>query len=259
MPEVSIVIPVYNSGEYLIPCLESVLSQTLDSVEIVLVDDHGTDGSIGRAREFLKTYTGPKSFKFARTAVNSGPGAARNAALEVVSGNFIAFVDSDDTLSAEFCSTLLHLAGETGADLVCCDILFGDEVRRNADVSDRKRFLRKFVTYSTTYLYGRDLIERNGIRFPESSSAEDTCFLTCCVLSSRKMSQVHSPLYRCRLTSGSVSRRKNRRRAFERMKSVRALMSFARARGYCRTYWRELAVIYLKKGLGMALRDIVRG
>ena len=83
MVKVSLVIPVYNARAHLAECLDSVLAQTLDELEVVLVDDHGSDDSIDFAHTRLDTYEGPKRFVFCETAVNAGPGAARNLFLLV--------------------------------------------------------------------------------------------------------------------------------------------------------------------------------
>ena len=77
MPKLSIIIPVYAASQTLESCLESVLAQTLDEIEVILVDDHGPDDSIALAREYLKDYAGPKRFLFTETLVNAGPGPAR--------------------------------------------------------------------------------------------------------------------------------------------------------------------------------------
>ena len=106
MPKLSIIIPVYAASQTLESCLESVLAQTLDEIEVVLVDDHGPDDSIALAREYLKDYAGPKRFLFTETLVNAGPGPARNKGLETASGEYVAFLDSDDRLDPAFCEKL---------------------------------------------------------------------------------------------------------------------------------------------------------
>lgn len=259
MPKLSIIVPVYNSSEYIIACLESLCAQTMDDIEIILVDDHGTDDSIGIARCFVNTYDGPKKFLFAETPSNLGPGVARNVGIDIAKGEYIAFVDSDDYVEPEFCRALYDVAKSSGADLACCDIKIGNKVVQNVDVHNKKCFLLHFVSFFTTFIYSKGMLDSAGIRFLESNSAEDTCFLTCCILAANKMVQSHHPLYYYRIHYNSVSKKKNRKRAFTRLYSIRHILQYAKANGFYGEYRRELLILYLKKGFGMAFRDLIFG
>ena len=96
MIKVSVIVPVFNARDYIIPCVESLVNQTLDDIEIIFVDDHGTDGSIIAVVQFLEGYAGRKQVRFVETPVNSGPGVARNVGIEAATGEYLAFVDCDD-------------------------------------------------------------------------------------------------------------------------------------------------------------------
>lgn len=259
MPKVSVIVPVYNAGKYILSCLLSLSAQTLDDIEIILVDDHGTDDSMGKVGGFISSYSGGKSFIMGETPCNSGPGAARNIGIGMAKGEYLAFVDSDDFIDATFCETLYNLAKEKDADLVCCDIAIGDDVRRNADVSDKRYFLRHFVSFFTTFLYRKSMLAENGIAFPAGSSAEDTCFLSCCVLAAGRMAQVHDALYHYVQHSGSVSKRKKRGRAFARLESIRSIKRFAKEKGYYQDYRCIVDFLVLKKGYCMAAKDLLLG
>lgn len=259
MPEISVIVPVYKSADTIVRCLESLVAQTMDDIEIILVDDHGGDGSIDAAKAFVSSYRGLKSFVFTATERNSGPGGARNVGIRAAQGKYLSFVDSDDTVGPGFCGSLYRAAEETGADLACCGISVGGRMRENYDVSDRKRFLRHFVSYFTTFLYRRDLIDRWGILFPDSDSAEDTCFLTCCILAASEMTRVQGALYNYILNDDSVSRRSCRDRARRRVSSMRSVVAFAREKGLYGEYRCELRLLMLKKGYGMALKDLIHG
>jgi glycosyltransferase involved in cell wall biosynthesis len=91
MSKVSVIIPTYNSAEYITEAIESVLRQKHKDIEIIVVDD----GSIDNTKEILKPYIESKSIKYIFQA-NKGPGAARNTGIRVAEGEFIAFLDSDD-------------------------------------------------------------------------------------------------------------------------------------------------------------------
>lgn len=115
-PLVSIIIPVYNSEKYLKEALNSVLNQTYRNLEIVCVDDHSTD----RSREIIKKLQAQDPrIKLIEFENNKGPSVARNAALDVCTGDFISFFDSDDILLPNFVADLLEvIEGEKSSVVV---------------------------------------------------------------------------------------------------------------------------------------------
>ena len=117
--KVSIIVPVYNAGLFIAKCLESVASQTmLEGVECILVDDCSTDDSIARVESFVGQYHGDLTFKLLRQPKNQGPSAARNLGIREASGEYVFFLDSDDSISPDCISRLWHVADEYAADYV---------------------------------------------------------------------------------------------------------------------------------------------
>ena len=97
-PMVSIIIPVYNSERFLKECFDSILAQTYDNYEIIVVDDGSVDTSIQIEEEYSKKVAGFRIIKQA----NSGQGVARNRGLDIARGEYIAFIDSDDAMKPDF-------------------------------------------------------------------------------------------------------------------------------------------------------------
>lgn len=101
---VSVIIPVYNVAPYLPACIDSVLAQTHADIELLLVDDGSTDGSADICDDY--------ACRDARVTVlhqdNAGPSAARNAALDIAQGEYVAFVDSDDVIHTQYLALLLQ-------------------------------------------------------------------------------------------------------------------------------------------------------
>ena len=270
MASISVIIPVYKSRDSITSCLESLCEQTLDDIQIVIVDDHGGDDSIDLARTFTEAYKGPKSFVFTRTASNAGPGAARNAGLQAATGEYVAFVDSDDYVDADFCEALYKAAKEADADLAYCHLSFdyagGRRSKgRNPIVKGycfegraKSRFLMRYKSFFTTYIYRRDFLTQNGIVFPGTHSAEDTCFLGCCLLSASRIACVDRPLYHYLIYRTSVSKKKDKSRWRNRLESMRTLRAYARRKGLYRPYRRAIGLISLKKGYLLALRDFLQ-
>jgi glycosyltransferase involved in cell wall biosynthesis len=121
-PKVSIIVPVYNAEKYLERCINSLKNQTLEDIEIILVDDSSTDSSLEICNRMASDDPRIKVIH----KVNEGAGYARNAALEIVSGEYIGFVDSDDYIAPEMFKTLYEKAQLYLSDLVMSGVLFVD-------------------------------------------------------------------------------------------------------------------------------------
>ena len=119
-PLISVIIPVYMAEQYLPCCLDSVLSQTYRHLQVILVDDGSTDSSPSICDAYQN--------KDARVRVihqrNSGASAARNAALEIATGQYVAFVDSDDWLHPQMYEQLLALSAKHHAEISMCNYTF---------------------------------------------------------------------------------------------------------------------------------------
>ena len=115
--KITVIVPVYNVENYLGRCIQSIISQTYRNLEIILVDDGSTDNSGNICDEYAK--------KDGRIRVihqkNRGLSGARNAGINVATGNYIGFIDSDDWIDSDMFELLLHYANEHNADIVQCD------------------------------------------------------------------------------------------------------------------------------------------
>lgn len=117
-PLVSIVVPIYNAEKILTECLDSILMQTYENIEVVLIDDGSHDKSAEICLTYQKQYGGDK-VKYIYQK-NSGPSVARNKGIEVSQGKYIAFVDADDTVSPAMISTMVATAEDQDAEMVIC-------------------------------------------------------------------------------------------------------------------------------------------
>lgn len=119
MAKVSIIVPVYNTERYLKKCLDSLVNQTLEDLEIIVVNDGSTDGSQMIINGFQEKYPAQiKSF----TKENGGLSDARNFGLDRAKGEFIGFVDSDDYVSQNMFLEMYELAKKNSAELVICNV-----------------------------------------------------------------------------------------------------------------------------------------
>lgn len=116
MPLISVIIPVYNTEKYLKECLDSVIAQTVRDIEIICVDDGSTDGSLSVLREYEKM--DERVIVVAKE--NGGVVSARKAGIVLASGEFLSFVDSDDTIDKEMLEKMLKKI--ENADVICCGV-----------------------------------------------------------------------------------------------------------------------------------------
>lgn len=266
--KVSVIVPVYNAAGGIEACLKSLCAQTLQELEIVIVDDCGQDDSMERARKCASACP-ERSFTFVGGDANRGPGGARNLGIEAASGEYVAFVDADDTVDRDFCLSLYNAAKEADADLACCNISFDfedghSEVRCNPAVSagkfgtaEKKRFLNRYKSYFTTFIYRRAMLGQWGIGFPGTHSAEDSCFLACSLLAAERIAQVDRAMYHYLIAGSSISQKKDRKRWKNRLESFREVKRFARENGLQKGLGITLAWLRFRKGTLLAIKDFV--
>ena len=116
-PLVSVIVPIYNVGEYLDQCLKSLMNQTLKNIEIICIDDGSSDNSLSIMQNFAHV---DKRFKIFSQA-NSGVSASRNKGIQIATGSYLTFVDGDDWLDLNMCEVMLQLALTNNADSVMCN------------------------------------------------------------------------------------------------------------------------------------------
>lgn len=122
--KVSIIVPVYNVENYLAKCLDSLMNQTLSSIEVVIVNDGSKDASEKIIQEYAKAF--PDKIR-AYNKENGGLSDARNFGIDHATGEYIGFVDSDDYVMADMFEEMLTLAEKHGAEMVVCNIQKVDE------------------------------------------------------------------------------------------------------------------------------------
>lgn len=132
--KISVIVPVYNVQAYLGACIESILKQTYSNLEIILVDD----GSSDRSGEICDLYAKNDSRIIVVHKKNGGVSAARNTGIELSSGDYITFVDSDDTIDPDMYELLLDFALQYDADIAHCGYkhIVGEEVRLVHDTKE---------------------------------------------------------------------------------------------------------------------------
>ena len=179
---ISVVVPVYNVAQYLAACLDSIAQQTVGDLEVVMVDDGSTDESGALAERYVAS---DPRFRLVRQE-NAGLGAARNTGVEHASGEFLAFVDSDDVLPQHAYEVMLGTLDQTGSDFVSGNVRrltpFGTTQAPLVARACKRTRLQTHITRfpalladrtAWNKLYRKDFWDRHGFRFPQGVLYED--------------------------------------------------------------------------------------
>lgn len=172
MKKLSILIPAYNVERWLPRCLNSILSQVKDDIEIVIVDDGSTDTTLPCANEFAEKWNDIRVF----SKHNEGVGAARNYLLDKACGEFIWFVDSDDYIAE---GALQHILSELNSTIDLLSVSYNGGVFTPFEGSATEYIQKGYINgYLWTKIIRRSVIEDAHIRFdPQRYSQEDWFFL----------------------------------------------------------------------------------
>lgn len=177
---ISVVIPVFNVAQYLRRCLDTVIKNTYQKLEIICVDDGSTDNSLAILREYEQL----DSRIVIRTQMNGGVASARNAGLDICTGDFIAFIDPDDWIHVDYFSTLMEIQEKGNYDVVVCDHFRTKEedvlefkVEKNVEsVYTRKDYMSSHTikSYAWGRIYRRSVV--SSIRFNGQFKFEDAFY-----------------------------------------------------------------------------------
>ncbi len=200
-PKVSVIIPVYNVEPYLRECLDSVVNQTLQEIEIICVDDGSTDNS----RAILQEYGNKDKRITILTQENLGSGKARNLALAQASGEFVAFMDADDFYpNAMVLERLYNSAQRTGAK-ICGGVRVTNV---NGKHSKNQEFNRHFCSegmleyadvqfdyHYQRFIFSTDLLKSNNILFPDYLRFQDPPFFVRAMIAAEQFYAITDEVY----------------------------------------------------------------
>lgn len=207
--KISVIVPVYNTEDYLDDCISSIVNQTYRNLEIILIDDCSTDSSAQICDNWAR--------KDDRIQVihkmKGGLSEARNYGLNICTGELIAFVDSDDWIDPKMYMEMLSAMEASGADICACGRVYeGSGVRKPVVAFDGtpEMALKMLFSYPSfpvdvwNKLYKKKIWE--GVRFPSKKNYEDV-FVACRLIDNAKLiKQISNEFYHYRIRSGSITR-----------------------------------------------------
>lgn len=215
MVSYSVIVPVYNGEEYIERCISSVLSQTRADLELIIINDGSRDKTDGICRK-LKSADG--RIKYIATE-NHGVSYARNLGIEASTGEYIGFVDSDDTVARDMYEKMIAIAEAETADVVVCDstTVYSDGTTEEdtlPNIADGEKLTKEALTPEKMMyiaggacrcLYRRRVIEENGIRFPLGIKlSEDRAFNILAMGAASAVCYTKHPLYFRYVLKGSA-------------------------------------------------------
>ena len=196
--KISVIVAVYNTEKYIEKCLNSLLNQTYQNLEIIVVEDGSTDNS----KEVLKKYSHNDKIKLIYNKKNSGLSYSRNVGLENATGDYIGYIDSDDYVDLDYYEKLMQAIIDNKADIAICDMKIVDE-ETNTEVISKCCNSDKFNVYNVVNnglaasacnkLFKKELISK--YKFAEGKVNEDIAVVIPTIVEAKKISYANTYYY----------------------------------------------------------------
>lgn len=218
-PLVFVIMPVYNTGKYLEESVLSVVDQTYDNLEILLVDDGSSDNSPQICDKLSEKYDNVKVIH----KKNGGLSDARNCGLDIAGGKYILFLDSDDTIDRDTISSMVEIAENEESDVVFPDryykhfeetnenklcYLFDDSMLYDGiplNFATDFMIAKGCAWRATSVLYKKDVVKNNDCLFPVGYTSEDVVFNLQVLSYAKKYSVIHKPTLNYLKRKGSIT------------------------------------------------------
>lgn len=195
MPKVSVIVPVYNVEKYLDRCLDSLVNQTLQEIEIIVINDSTPDQSQIIIDKYMNLYPN-KVFSYIKP--NGGLSDARNYGMSKMKGDYFGFVDGDDYVEYSMFEKLYERATQEEADVTTCDFYwtYPNRLQRATDgpYTNERELLTKMMPTVWNKLYKKSWFDSLDIKFPVGLRYEDSSFSIRLAPFIRKLAYVNEPL-----------------------------------------------------------------
>lgn len=261
-PLISVIVPVYKVEKYLVRCVESIRSQTHENLEIILVND----GSPDRCGEMCDALAAEDSRIRVVHKENGGLSSARNAGLDVMTGDYVGFVDSDDYIVPDMYESLLALMDEHGAQIACggiervtdtAHVNYFNENLGDLLVLDREQAMQELlrnirVTNSACdKLFSKAVFD--GLRMTEGVIYEDMDVMYRCIYRTDRVVYTGKPVYCYYLSDRSILRGNMTRKHYDMVKAGKKRLAFYRE--HCPSGLPLAKSRYVEEGLDLIYRS----
>ena len=233
--KISIIVPIYNVENYLDECLQSLINQTYNNLEIILVNDGSTDRSLEICKNYVSEYTNIYLY----SKENGGLSDARNYGLDRATGKYVCFVDSDDYVSLDMVEYLYENLIKYDAPLVCCNInmVYDDHIELkhstykeaiifNSEEAIRDTLYNISIDYASwNKLYKIELFE-DKLRFPKGKIYEDMFIMHEIIHKAKKIVYLPESKYYYRQRSNSITKSKFSEKNFDLLQAYAVILKF---------------------------------
>jgi glycosyltransferase involved in cell wall biosynthesis len=257
VPNVSIIVPVYNVEQYLEKCLNSLVNQTLIDIEIIIVNDGSEDNS----EEIIKNYKDKYDTKIIYIKKeNGGLSDARNTGIRYASGEYIGCVDGDDYVELTMYEKMYNAARQKNVDLIECDILFEyphKKKHKTSGIYTLENMLTRARWNAWHRIIRREIIQKSNIQYPVGLRYEDVEYFCKLAPYITSIEFVKEPLYHYIQRDNSITHNQNEKTR-DIFKILNNVLSYYQDNGIYDKYKQQLEYVFIKILLGGSFFRIVR-
>lgn len=228
MIKISIIVPVYNTGQYLERCLNSVINQNFKEIEIIIINDCSTDNSLDIIKKYMQI---DKRIVLINKEKNGGLSAARNSGIEIAKGEYILHIDSDDWIEQNYFRDMYEYAIKNKADIVISDyyedydnqnIIYiqGQKEIYDIQINKLKAIENIFLFRGSTSVWNKliktELYKKNQIKHPQGISlGEDLAVIPKLIYYSQKVVKLNKAYYHYIQNPLSITKKYNKNKIYE--------------------------------------------
>lgn len=266
MVKVSIIVPIYNVEHYLSKCLDSLVQQTLQDIEIICINDGSPDNSQQIIENYRQQY--PQLIK-SYYQTNQGLSAARNYGMTLAQGEFIAFVDSDDWVSVDLYEKMYHCAKKYQAQIVHAPIIDiyesnGQQYQGGFKVVDQPtnfqqtpQILFDIAPVAWDKIYARELIIQSNIRFPVGLKYEDVGTVPIWLMQATTIASIQDSYYYYLQRTTSITKNHDLS-ILDKIQSIHQVMTYSQQH-HLFVQYKEEFTCFLVHHLLLGMIDLVHG
>ncbi len=258
MPRISVIVPFYNVEGYIEKCLETLVNQTFQDIEIILVNDGSKDRSEEIAKKFANRYENKIVYL---EKENGGLSSARNFGLAHARGEYVAFVDSDDYIEKNMYEKMYNLIIKERCDMVECDFYWEYPNKKKIDTgklyNNKNQMLENVRVVAWNKLIKKEIIDKHGIEFPNGYQYEDVEFTYKLIPYIQKVSFLKEPMVHYIQRTKSISNSQNEKtmQIFDVLEHV---INYYKENGLYKNYEKELEYIYVRYAFCSSLKRIMK-